>query len=63
MSNNIPLSLFRSVPCPQWTVGTYVICEVPEIEEGQVNSEKQQGEILSVLYKDQIKHLQNEGLW
>ena len=43
--------------------GTYVICEVPEIEEGIENPEKQQGEMTHVLYKDQIKHLQEENLW
>jgi len=43
--------------------GTYVIVEVPPLDDGALNPEKHQGEILSVLYKDQISHLQDSGLW
>lgn len=40
-----------------------MIVEVPAMEEGTVNPEKLQGEILHVLYKDQIKHLETSSLW
>jgi len=49
--------------CVPSAAGSYVICEVPEVDEGTKNPEKQQGEIMHVLYKDQIKHLVEEKLW